>query len=236
MGVINPLRVGGAVPSPVHEHRVSAVVRRLLSEGYKATPFPNTRRRAWLAIRGDECHVVIGYRTHKTSPQTLRRAYAGFDAVVPVRLGPIATPLDGNAITAALDALRHESFRTVDLKGRCPDAIAWRNGQVAAVEVLGTQSSGAKWTHSGKRRAYAMFDDVIIEVFQRRENVPPKLDAILAALQAEEPFQRDAIRRSIFRVRGYMGDTTLGNYAAYVFHHCCQPTDRPGYYTIRRNP
>jgi hypothetical protein len=80
-------------------------------------------------------------------------------------------------LTKTVVLLEKEGWRVIDLNGMSPDAIAIKNGKVVAVEVLGKdwrnhpktirRELHGSWTYAGKKKQYAMFDDVKIVTFIR---------------------------------------------------------------------
>jgi len=96
-----------------------------------------------------------------------------------------------------IQKLRNQGFRVVNLQGLSPDAIAVKNGKIIAVEVLGyhwrekpRKEWHAGWTHRGKRRAYSMFDEVLIFTFKyppahkgKSETIKERADETVLAIK-----------------------------------------------------
>jgi hypothetical protein len=73
-----------------------------------------------------------------------------------------------NRLTEVIDELKGKGFHVIRLNGKCPDAIATKEGKLIAVEVIGKWGKERRyrltggWTYTGKKRTYSMFDDVMI--------------------------------------------------------------------------
>ena len=70
-----------------------------------------------------------------------------------------------------IEELRKEGYKVFDLERKIPDAIAMKNGEIYAVEVLGVQYKQGKgwtkkWTYRSKTSNYHMFDGVIFKTFK----------------------------------------------------------------------
>jgi hypothetical protein len=82
-----------------------------------------------------------------------------------------------NELRKAISDMEMEGYRVLDLCGHSPDAIAVKDGKIVALEVLGKdwrnhpktqrRELHGSWTHAGKKKQYAMFDDLKIVTFVR---------------------------------------------------------------------
>jgi len=88
-------------------------------------------------------------------------------------MGRIGSYLHEVELKKVLSKLENEGYRVFSLSGLSPDGIAVKEGKVVAVEVLGLHWREVpqkrwhrSWTYKDKRKAYSMFDDVIISTFQ----------------------------------------------------------------------
>jgi hypothetical protein len=74
-----------------------------------------------------------------------------------------------------LKEFEKQGYRTINLGGKSPDGIAFKDNKIIAIEVLGcTHRTGKGWhknfTVKKKKEQYSMFDDVYITTFRRRNN------------------------------------------------------------------
>ena len=79
----------------------------------------------------------------------------------------------------AIEELRREGWKVVDLHGHAPDAVAIKDGKLVAIEALGklkNKKPGKGWKLMGgftfrmKRQLYEDFDDVFFFTFYKGKN------------------------------------------------------------------
>jgi Holliday junction resolvase len=77
-------------------------------------------------------------------------------------------------LSKTLEGLRSDGWKVVNLKGKSPDAVATRDGELIAIEVLGMVKVAKhtyehSWTYKGKRQLYEHlgFDELKIFTFER---------------------------------------------------------------------
>jgi len=75
------------------------------------------------------------------------------------------------ALMECIEELKAKGYRVIDLERKSPDAIAIKDNQIFAVEVLGIRYRkgkgwGKTWTPKAKETIYHMFDGILFKTFR----------------------------------------------------------------------
>jgi hypothetical protein len=91
-------------------------------------------------------------------------------------MSAIGGPQHEKTLDEYIQALRLQGWRVIKTEGKCPDAIAVKDGKVVAVECEGRYKRKGKRAFKGyridstfalKRKQLSMFDDVMFVTFYR---------------------------------------------------------------------
>lgn len=165
----------------LHSEALASMCQDLANHGWRIL-YPDERMPTRIAVKDGLVYgvVPVAYRLSSNSKQnkwkarkpvsTIQRHYKALDGIHPAkyRAGQ-ESPLE--SMRKTINQLEADGWRVIYKGRKCPDALAVKDGQVWAVEVLTTNRPTPglmEYTIRAKQAAYGMFDGCHVQVVHQQ--------------------------------------------------------------------
>ena len=149
-----------------HEQILTETIQQLEKEGYNLIRLDGKSPTA-IAIK-DNISYAISISSKRNKPKTiiyLEDWYHMFDKIDRIRFDN-SKENRNDVIDKVIKEYEEKGFRIIRLANKSPDAVAYKNNNVFAVEIIGVQDGGSsKYVVNAKESIYDMFDGIMIKTF-----------------------------------------------------------------------
>lgn len=158
---------------PAHTAGVEALANEYRGRGYRVI-LPHEKLPSWIGWKDDKLAAIITIHYHKRKNKgwhtkkplaTYVRRYPHLDTIFPNRVKNGQDNIQ-HGIKATVSSLRQQGWTFIYKGRKQPDAIAIKQNEVVALEVLTARKGDPNLRHTvkAKKAAYGMFPKVDVRV------------------------------------------------------------------------